>query len=70
MDALSQTNAIMEGVAQYMAWRRKFLSDWQEGILKGNLKQAYAMMPPELKEMMKKTDPKGYEMVTTMLKGD
>lgn len=60
----------MQGVAQYQRWKKQFLSDWQEAIMKGQLRQAWAMMPPEMKEWLKKNDPQGYEMATSLLEID
>ena len=68
-DALDISNAAMQGIAFYQEWKQKFTMDFQESMMKGQIKQAFAMMPPELKEWLKKNDPKGYEMAMSMIGG-
>jgi len=70
VDKLDIQNATMVGVGMYQEWKRQFLSDFQENIQKGQIKQAFAMMPAEMKEMLKQRDPQGYERVLAMLEGD
>jgi len=70
MGALDTQNAIMEGAARYMEWRKNFLSTWQESLQKGQIKQAWAMMPPEYKEWLKKNDPQGYKKVLELIGGE
>ena len=70
MNALDQQDAIMQGVAQYMEWKRQFLSEWRESLQRGQIKQAFAMMPPEMKEWLKKNDPKGYKQVMDVVGGN
>jgi hypothetical protein len=60
----------MEGVARYFEWRQQFLSNWQESIMKGQIKQAWAKMPPEMKEALKENDPEGYQSVIEIVQGD
>ena len=69
MDALDMQNAAMQGIALYMEWKQKFIADFQESMMKGQIKQAFAMMPPQMKEWLKKNDPKGYEQVLSMMEG-
>lgn len=70
MDALDIQNAAMAGYARYLEWEHEFLAMWQEGLLKGALKQAWAMMPADMKEELKQRDPQGYETALSMLEGD
>ena len=69
MDALDISNAAMQGIATYMEWKKEFIADFQESMMKGQIKQAFAMMPPHMKEWLKKNDPKGYEMAMSMIGG-
>jgi len=69
MGSRENEEAIMEGVGRYMTWRKNFLSTWQETIQKGQLKQAWAMMPPEMKEWLKKNDPQGYKKALEVVGG-
>jgi len=69
MDALELQDAAMQGVALYKEWERKFLLGFQESIIKGQVAQAWAMMPPALKEQLKQQDPDGYKRVVSMLGG-
>lgn len=69
MGALESQDAIMEGTGRYIKWRKNFVSEFQETTQKGQLKQAWAMMPPEMKEWLKKNDPKGYKQVLSLLEG-
>lgn len=69
MDALEMQDAVMAGVAIYKEWERKFLLAFQESIVKGQVVQAWAMMPPAMKEMLKQHDPDGYKRVTAYIGG-
>lgn len=70
MSALGQQDAIMQGVARYLMWRETFLSEWTEEIMKGNIRKAWSMMPPEMKEWLKKNDPEGYKKALELVAGE
>ena len=67
MDALDISNAAMQGIAFYQEWKNKFTMDFQEAMMKGQIKQAWSMMPPQLKEWLKDNDPKGYAQALSMM---
>lgn len=70
MDALEVQNAIMDGAARYLEWRNELLAAWQEGVMKGQLRQVWAMMPAEMKEWLKENDPQGYEQAVSMIESE
>lgn len=63
----NQANAIMQGVAEHLEWKKQFMSEWSEELMKGNIKQAWSMMPPDMKEWLKENDPQGYKQALELV---
>jgi hypothetical protein len=59
--------AVMIGIARYQDWRREFMAQWKEGIDKQDAAIMFAALPPDLKEAMKRADPKAYEQLVSQL---
>ncbi len=67
MDQQEMHQAAANGVAKYLEWRQKFLSDWGAAIQRGELGTAFASIPPQLRDAMKNADPATYEKLAGSL---
>ena len=67
MDSLEMQDAVMQGVARYQEWREKFLIDWNEQVERNNMAMAMAMMPPAMKELVRKEFPREFDELVRML---
>lgn len=62
-DIESIENSIMNSQARYMEWERHWRETKMMPMLKSTLKARYNAITPEMKDKLKKDDPKLHEFV-------